>query len=221
MIAKDNALKESSLNARQELIDRYKAKGRQQEIQATLQKLKVVKNVSNKFVYVEDANLDDYIHDMEIAQKFADINRRAMAIIILEGMGYTEDDRFTTIHNYIDIDNLILRKGSVLAQKDERLLTPINMRDGALICVGKGNPDWNYSAPHGTGRILSRKQARENLDIKDFAKTMEGIYTTCVAKSTIDESPMAYKSLDMILSQIEPTCEVISRIRPIYNFKAS
>ena len=221
MIAKDNALKESSLNARQELIDRYKAKGRQQEIQATLQKLKVVKNVSNKFVYVEDANLDDYIHDMEIAQKFADINRRAMAIIILEGMGYTEDDRFTTIHNYIDIDNLILRKGSVLAQKDERLLTPINMRDGALICVGKGNPDWNYSAPHGTGRILSRKQARENLDIKDFAKTMEGIYTTCVAKSTIDESPMAYKSLDMILSQIEPTCEVISRIHPIYNFKAS
>ena len=143
-----------------------------------------------------------------------------MAQAILEGMGWTETDSFTTIHNYIDTENMILRKGSVSAQKGERLLIPINMRDGALICIGKGNPEWNYSAPHGAGRVLSRKAAQERLNVEQFRKEMEGIYSTCVAESTLDESPMAYKGMDAILSQIGPTAEIVKRIKPIYNFKA-
>ena len=135
-------------------------------------------------------------------------------------MGLHKVGCFTTIHNYIDTEHRILRKGSVSAQKGERLLIPINMRDGALLCVGKGNPEWNFSAPHGAGRILSRKAAQENLSVEQFQKEMQGIYTTCVAESTLDESPMAYKGLDEILSQIKPTVDVIKQIKPVYNFKA-
>ena len=135
-------------------------------------------------------------------------------------MGWNETDRFTTIHNYIDTEHMILRKGSVSAQKGERLLIPINMRDGALICIGKGNPEWNCSAPHGAGRILSRAAAQNTLTIEEFRKEMDGIFTTCVAQGTLDESPMAYKGLDAILSQIGPTADVIKQIRPIYNYKA-
>ena len=135
-------------------------------------------------------------------------------------MGFHEIDRFTTIHNYIDTEHGILRKGSVSAQKGERLLIPINMRDGALICIGKGNPEWNCSAPHGAGRILSRSAAQETLTVEEFRHEMEGIYTTCVSQSTLDESPMAYKGLGEILSQIGPTAEIVKQIKPVYNFKA-
>ena len=210
--------------ARRGLIERYKAEGRAQEIEKGLRELEegftVSGDIPEKFSYVEGQDLQDYIHDMRLVQQYASLNRQAITQTIIEQIGLTELDRFTTIHNYIDTENMILRKGSVSAQKGERLLIPINMRDGALLCVGKGNPEWNYSAPHGAGRILSRTAAQESLSVEEFHRQMEGIYTTCVAQSTLDESPMAYKGLDTILSQIDPTAEVVKRIRPVYNFKA-
>ena len=213
-----------SNEVRRELIDRYKAEGRPREIEMGLHGLQdsfaAPMDISESFAYVEGQNLENYIHDMRIVQYFATLNRQAITQTILEGMGLAEIDRFTTIHNYIDTENRILRKGAVSAQKGERLLIPINMRDGALICIGKGNPDWNYSAPHGAGRILSRTEAQNTLSIEEFQREMEGIYTTCVAHSTLDESPMAYKGRNAIVSQIEPTAEIVKQIRPIYNFKA-
>lgn len=164
---------------------------------------------------------DDYIHDMKLTQKFAVLNRKAMVDVILSGMGLTPVDAFTTIHNYIDTDAMILRKGSVSARKGEKLLIPINMRDGSLICIGKGNEEWNCSAPHGAGRLMSRHAAFHALSMEEFQKEMEGIYTTCVVPETLDESPMAYKSMAEIIDQIEPTVEIVQRIRPVYNFKAS
>ena len=209
--------------ARRELIARFKAEGWAREIPQGLEKLNerfTGTDVPEKFAFVEGRNLEDYLHDMKLVQRYAALNREAMTRTIIGQMGLTELDRFTTIHNYIDTDNMILRKGSVSAQKGERLLIPINMRDGALICVGKGNEDWNCSAPHGAGRILSRSAAQESLSVEEFKRQMQGVYTTCVAESTLDESPMAYKGLDAILSQIGPTAEVVKQIRPVYNFKA-
>ena len=158
---------------------------------------------------------------MKITQHFAMLNRKAMAETIVTGLDLTPAEVFTTIHNYIDTDSMILRKGSVSAQKGEKLLIPINMRDGSLICIGKGNDDWNCSAPHGAGRLMSRKAAFKALSMDEYREEMSGIYTTCVVPETIDESPMAYKSMDEILSQIGPTAEVIRTIKPIYNFKAA
>ena len=213
-----------SREERDRLIQRYKAEGRTQEIEQGLRELnerfESAAEVPETLAYVEGDNLEHYLHDMKIVQQFAALNRQAMAQAILEGMGWTETDSFTTIHNYIDTENMILRKGSVSAQRGERLLIPINMRDGALICTGKGNPDWNYSAPHGAGRVLSRKSAKEMLSMEQFQKEMQGIYSTCVTKSTLDESPMAYKGMETIVSQIGPSAEVVKRIKPIYNFKA-
>jgi len=218
------AMRRVSDDSRRELIKRYKAEGRTNEIQTGLSELSenhaASMDIPEKFAFVEGKNLEDYLHDMKLVQRFATLNREAMTRTIIEGMGLTELDRFTTIHNYIDTEHRILRKGSVSAQKGERLLIPINMRDGALICVGKGNEEWNCSAPHGAGRILSRTAAQESLSLEEFRRQMEGIYTTCVAQSTLDESPMAYKGLNAILSQIGPTAEVVKRIRPLYNFKA-
>ncbi len=212
-------------DAVRDLITQYKTEGRFQEIEAGLAALRAdhesrEQDIPMHFAYVEGKNLEDYIHDMRIVQCFAALNRQAMVQVILEEMGLTEVDRFTTIHNYIDTEHMILRKGSVSAQKGERLLIPINMRDGALICVGRGNPEWNCSAPHGAGRILSRKAAQDTLTVEEFQREMQGIYTTCVAQGTLDESPMAYKGLEEILSQIGPTAEVIRQIKPVYNFKA-
>jgi len=140
--------------------------------------------------------------------------------IILNRMGLHEAERFTTIHNYIDTENKILRKGSVSAQKGERLLIPINMKDGSLICIGKGNPDWNCSAPHGAGRLFSRKEAKRRYTVEEFEKEMEGIYTTSVSWNTLDECPMAYKSMEEILANIEETASIERIIKPVYNFKA-
>ena len=158
---------------------------------------------------------------MKITQRFAVLNRKAMADVIVKGLGLTVADEFTTIHNYIDTVDMILRKGSVSAEKGERLLIPINMRDGSLICVGKGNEDWNRSAPHGAGRLMSRKAAFSGLSLDEFQREMDGIYTTCVSGDTLDESPMAYKPMDEIVSQIGPTADVIEVIKPVYNFKAA
>ncbi len=210
--------------AREALIERYKAEGRTDELNDALRAMNedyvpdVV--VPERFAYVEGGNLEDYIHDMRLVQRFATLNRQAMAQAILEGLNLHMADQFTTIHNYIDTEHRILRKGSVSAQKGERLLIPINMRDGALLCVGKGNPEWNFSAPHGAGRLMRRSIAQNTLTVEEFQRQMAGIYTTCVSQGTLDESPMAYKGIDAILSQIGPTAEVIRQIKPIYNYKA-
>ena len=207
----------------QETIDRMKAEGRVKEIQMTIAILKKehTLDIPKDLAYVEGKLFDDYIHDMKLTQQFAVLNRKAMVDVILEGMGLHAVDIFTTIHNYIDTDAMILRKGSVSAKAGEKLLIPINMRDGSLICIGKGNEEWNCSAPHGAGRLMSRRAALNTLSMDEFQKEMVGIYSTCVVPDTLDESPMAYKSMDEIVSQIRPTAEIVERIRPVYNFKAS
>ena len=177
-------------------------------------------SVPKALAYVEGELFEQYLHDMRIAQRFADLNRRAMMDVVVRGMGFHVAEQFTTIHNYIDIDNMILRKGSVSAQAGERLLIPINMRDGSLICTGKGNEDWNFSAPHGAGRLMSRSAAKQAFTVDEFEKQMDGIYTTSVGRSTLDECPMAYKGIEDIVNNIEPTVTIDSIIKPIYNFKA-
>ena len=158
---------------------------------------------------------------MKIVQQYAVWNRQAMMDEILTNMGIEAFETFTTIHNYIDTDNMILRKGAVSAQNGEKLIIPINMRDGSLICTGKGNADWNYSAPHGAGRLMSRSKAKESISLEEFKSSMEGIFTTSVNVGTIDESPMAYKSIDDIVNNIGDTVEINEIIKPVYNFKAS
>lgn len=178
-------------------------------------------DIPKALTYVSGTLFDDYIHDMKIVQHFAELNRKAMVEEIVRGMKLDVIEQFTTIHNYIDTENMILRKGAVSAKKGEILLIPINMRDGSLICIGKGNADWNYSAPHGAGRIMSRTQARHSFTLAQYKETMDGIYTTSVNKGTIDECPLAYKSIDDIMNDIVDTVDVIDIIKPVYNFKAA
>ncbi len=171
--------------------------------------------------YLYGTYLEDYLHDVEICQQFAQRSRERMAEIILEKTGMTALYSFHTIHNYIDTKEMILRKGSIAAHDGELVLIPINMRDGSVLARGKGNPEWNYSAPHGAGRLMSRTKAKETLDLEAYRKTMEGIYTTSVNEATIDEAPMAYKSLEDIIDIIRESVDVIEVLKPIYNFKAS
>ena len=202
-------------------IAKLKAEGRQSEIQKTLQEMKSKHTyIPKPLAYVEGVLLQEYLDDMRIAQRFAMLNRKAMIDVIVKGLGVHVVEQFTTIHNYIDTENKILRKGAVSAQAGEVLLIPINMRDGSLICVGKGNEDWNCSAPHGAGRLMSRSAAKETFTVSEFKKQMEGIYTTSVGRSTLDECPMAYKSMADIVDNIGPTGEIKAVIKPIYNFKA-
>jgi len=212
----------TSKDALDAVIAALKAEGREKEIAVTLQGLKSSTNtdIPKDLAYASDELFEDYLHDMRIVQRFAVLNRQAMTEVILDGMGMTETDRFTTIHNYIDTEAMILRKGSVSAKAGEHLLIPVNMRDGSLICVGKGNPDWNYSAPHGAGRLMSRSKAFKTLSLDEFQSEMKDVFSTSVQKSTLDESPMAYKSMDDILANIDPTVEIVERIRAVYNFKA-
>jgi len=157
---------------------------------------------------------------MKIIQRFAALNRKAMVDVIMTRVGLTKRNEFTTIHNYIDTDEMILRKGAVSAKLGEKLLIPINMRDGSLICAGKGNDDWNRSAPHGAGRLMSRGAAFKTLSLEEYKAEMSGIFTTCVARNTLDEAPMAYKTMDSIVKNIDATAEIVMRIKPVYNFKA-
>ena len=205
-----------------QLIADMKAEGRQKEIQKELKRLKNQKQTSIPYprAYVSGDLFAQYIHDMKIVQRYAMLNRKAMMDEILKGMKLHAEEQFTTIHNYIDTDAMILRKGSVSAQAGEKLLIPINMRDGSLLCVGKGNEDWNFSAPHGAGRLMSRAKAKQSFTVSEFKKQMADVYTTSVSKSTLDECPMAYKGMEDILNNIGPTAEVEKIIRPIYNFKA-
>lgn len=204
-------------------IEQLKTEGRFQEIQATINALNAQNHIDlpKELTYVEGRLFADYIHDMKIVQHFATLNRQAMTEVILREMGLTEVERFTTIHNYIDTGEMILRKGAVSAKAGEKLLIPINMRDGSLICIGKGNPDWNFSAPHGAGRLMSRAAAFRQLSMEEYEAEMGSVFSTCVVKNTLDESPMAYKSMDEIISQITPTAEIVEHIWPVYNFKAS
>ncbi len=176
--------------------------------------------VPYEFAFLEDELLEDYLHDMQIVQRFAQLNRRAIADEIIKGMKFTPLDVFETVHNYIDVENRILRKGSVSAQKDERLIIPLNMRDGCLLCEGKGNPDWNMSAPHGAGRLYSRADSLNSFSLSQFKKEMKNVYSTSISRETLDESPMAYKDSPTIISAIEPTAQITERILPVYNFKA-
>lgn len=176
--------------------------------------------ISHDMAYVSGTLFDDYIHDMKLTQQFAVLNRKAMVQAILKKMKLTPVEAFTTIHNYIDTNAMILRKGAVSARKGEPLLIPINMRDGSLLCVGKGNDEWNQSAPHGAGRLMSRKEARNTIPMKDYKAAMKGIFTTCISKNTVDEAPMAYKSIDDIVKYIEQTADIVKVVKPVYNFKA-
>lgn len=209
-------------NGVQDIICRLKAEGRQAEISDAIKKYKAKHQtkIPKQLAYVSGKLFEDYIHDMRLVQQYAQINRAAIADIIVVGMGLTVKERFATIHNYIDMDSMILRKGSVSAQNGEKLLIPINMRDGSLICIGKGNEDWNYSAPHGAGRLMSRAEAKKSFSVEEFERQMGGIYTTSVNQSTLDECPMAYKSMEAIVENIGPTAEIVKVIKPIYNFKA-
>lgn len=202
------------------VIAQLKSDGRQSEIQKVLKGMKKHTSIPKPLAYVEGELLDQYLHDMKIAQEFAMYNRKAMIDVIVKGLGLHITEQFTTIHNYIDIENKILRKGAVSAQDGEVLLIPINMRDGSLVCVGKGNEDWNCSAPHGAGRLMSRSAAKETFTVSEFKKQMEGIYTTSVSRSTLDECPMAYKRIEDIVDNISPTVDIKAIIKPIYNFKA-
>ena len=204
------------------LIKKLKSEGKEKQIQKELKKLTNTKrtDIPRPLAYTEGDLFEQYIHDMKIVQEYAMLNRQAMMDEIIKNMGLHVRDSFTTIHNYIDTEKMILRKGAVSAQTGETLLIPINMRDGSLICTGKGNPDWNCSAPHGAGRVLSRGEAKATLTLSEFKKQMEGIYSTSVSRETIDESPMAYKSIEDIVSNIGDTVDVEDIIKPIYNFKA-
>jgi tRNA-splicing ligase RtcB (3'-phosphate/5'-hydroxy nucleic acid ligase) len=194
--------------------------GREQDIERTLKSVDIPK-IDKSMAYCEGQLMDDYLHDMAIAQEYASLNRKAIADIIQRGMGWKVQSEFQTIHNYIDMDTKILRKGAVSAKKGEILVIPISPSYGSLICVGLGNEDWNYSAPHGGGRAMSRKVAKEKFTTDDFKKAMEGIYTTTISKDTIDECPMAYKNPKEIIENIKDTVNVVNHIVPVYNFKGS
>lgn len=203
------------------IIKHYHETGETNKIQEAINMYKeVVDEPMYELSYVEGENLDNYIHDMVIMQHYADLNRKAMAEVIMSELGLHEVDSFTTVHNYVDVENKIIRKGAVSAQHGERLIIPMNMRDGSLICIGKGNSDWNSSAPHGAGRLMSRAEARQSFTVSAFKKSMEGIFTTSVGSDTLDECPMVYKPMEEIISHIHDTVDIVKIIKPIYNFKA-
>ena len=210
---------------REGIVRDLKAKGRQSEIKKALDEELLLRKtkftpIPKELAYLQGSLFSDYVSDMNVLREFAYLNRKAMAKDILDFLGVKPIDEFTTLHNYLDTENMILRKGAVSAQSGEKLIIPINMRDGSLICIGKGNSDWNYSAPHGAGRIMSRSEAKRRISLDEFSESMKGIYSSSVVASVIDESPMAYKPLESILENIKDTVDVVNVIKPIYNAKA-
>ncbi len=202
------------------LIERWKAEGRQKEISRLLEEEKK-KQPLKQYAFCTGDLLEDYLHDMEIMQRYAALNRRIMTAQIMEQMGWHAAESFTTIHNYIDTEHMILRKGAVSAERGERLIIPLNMRDGSLICTGLGNPEWNCSAPHGAGRLFSRSGAVQRFTLEEFREAMTGIYSSTVSAGTLDESPMAYKPAEEIMRCIGGTAAIERIIRPVYNYKAN
>ena len=214
------------LEKRDEIIRSYKEQGRKSEIQSALKDLhwqvyESKTSIPDDLCYLSDKYLAEYLHDVEICQNFAKRNRELMAEIILERTGMTSLEAFHTIHNYIDVDEMILRKGAIAAHSGEKVLIPINMKDGSVLAVGKGNPEWNYSAPHGAGRLMSRTAAKNNLSLDEYKEMMRGVYSTSINESTLDEAPMAYKRLEDIIDVIKESVDIIEVMKPIYNFKAS
>lgn len=208
------------------LIEEYKAQGRRKEIQAAIKELHRQfnpnpLNIPKELCYLTGEYRDQYLHDMEICQDFAEMNRKYIASIIMKTMGWNAKEVWQTIHNYIEIDTNMVRKGAISAKAGERVLIPINMRDGCIIGIGKGNEDWNCSAPHGAGRIMSRNKAREVVSLDEFRDCMDGIFTTSVGVDTLDEAPMVYKPMDEIVTNIKDIVEIEKIIKPVYNFKAS
>lgn len=215
----NRAVREVVKRSNAEIIAELKQQGREQDIQRQIEKERV--KISDSLAYVQGQAFEDYIHDMRIAQIFAEFNRKAIAEVLVRKMGFEVKDSFTTIHNYIDMDEMLLRKGAISAKAGERVIIPVNMRDGSIIATGKGNADWNQSAPHGAGRLMSRKQARLKLSLEEFKRSMDGIYTTSVSADTLDEAPSAYKPMEEIIANIQDTVEINRIIKPVYNFKAS
>jgi RNA-splicing ligase RtcB len=212
--------RKADTGAAQELIVKLKAEGKEKEIQKRLKKMPVAQ-VLKTLAWLEGDMLDDYLHDMAITQEYADVNRRCMAREIVKAMGFKAEESFSTIHNYIDIERNILRKGAISAMNGEKVLIPINMRDGSLLCTGKGNPDWNCSAPHGAGRLMSRREAKDTITLTQYKEAMKGIYSSTVDSTTIDEAPFAYKPMEEIIANIGETVSIDRIIRPVYNFKAA
>ena len=218
--------KEDYFKQREEIIRTYKEEGRRSEIQTALKQLEHDYktrdlDATKDICWLWGSYLEDYLHDVEICQRFARRSREKMAEIILERTGMKALEAFHTIHNYIDTDEMILRKGAIAAHEGEKVLIPINMRDGSVLAVGRGNPEWNYSAPHGAGRIMSRTAAKKNLSMAEYRESMKGIFTTSVSAETLDEAPMAYKSLEDIIDVIRDSVDIIEIMKPVYNFKAS
>ena len=208
------------------LFRTYKEQGRRAEIQEALKHLKKNYEIQeldapNDICWLYGSFMDDYLHDVEICQRFARRSRERMAEIIIERTKMTRTEAFHTIHNYIDVNEMILRKGAIAAHSGEKVLIPINMRDGSVLAVGKGNVEWNNSAPHGAGRIMSRTKAKQSIDLEEYKASMQGIYSTSVNADTLDEAPMAYKSLADIIDVIRDSVEIIDIMKPVYNFKAS
>lgn len=225
-IYQEMAVRNCSQNKRDDVIKNailaLKAAGRESEIEETIRNIKEdvrFADVPKELCYLDGQDREDYLHDMKACQFFAFLNRGVMSRIIIESMGWENAATFETVHNYIGDDNIV-RKGAIAAYKGQRVLIPMNMRDGCIIGIGKGNEDWNNSAPHGAGRIMSRKQAKSTISLSEYKSSMDGVYSTCIDESTLDESPMAYKPMDDILRYIEPTVEIERIITPIYNFKA-
>ena len=218
--------KEEYLKKRDEIIRTYKEQGRRAEIQEALKYLKKNYEIQeldapNDICWLYGSFMDDYLHDVEICQRFARRSRERMAEIIIERTKMTRTEAFHSIHNYIDVKEMILRKGAIAAHSGEKVLIPINMRDGSVLAVGKGNVEWNNSAPHGAGRIMSRTKAKQSIDLEEYKASMQGIYSTSVNADTLDEAPMAYKSLADIIDVIRDSVEIIDIMKPVYNFKAS
>ena len=212
------------MKAREELISSYKEQGRRSEIKAALKDLKWAAKESENpqdLCFLKGEHLEFYLRDVEICQAFARRNREIMAKVLMERVGLTGGEAFHTLHNYIDTKEMILRKGAISAREGEKVLIPINMRDGSVLAVGRGNPEWNYSAPHGAGRIMSRTKAKDTLSLEEYEEAMKGVYTTSVNAATLDEAPMAYKSLEDIIDVIRDSVDVIDVMKPVYNFKAS
>lgn len=213
-------------HAQKKLIESFKAQGREKELSGAIEELHKTfkpkaKGIPKELSYLENEDRLNYLHDMKICQEFAVANRIMMADIICRYMNWAPASSFETIHNYIEHETNMVRKGAISAKYGERVLIPINMRDGCIVGIGKGNEDWNCSAPHGAGRLMSRAKAKENISLEEFETSMKGIYTTSVNRSTLDESPMAYKSMDEIIQNITDTVEIDRIIKPVYNFKAS
>lgn len=218
--------KEEYFAKRDEIIKTYKASERRKEIQEALKELKKsyktkVLSIPEDLCWLYGEFLEDYLHDVEICQSFAKRNREKMAEIILERTGMTAEESFHTIHNYIDTEEMILRKGAIAAHQGEKVLIPVNMRDGSILAIGKGNKEWNDSAPHGAGRLMSRTKAKDQLDVEAYKESMKGIYTTSVNEQTLDEAPMAYKSLEDIIDVVRESVDVVEVMKPVFNFKAS